>query len=130
MATTLITTFYNLARFPIYQEQIRKELQTISSISDFAAVLELPVLKSVIMETLRLWPPIPTGSGRIVPEGGLTIAGEFIPAGTCIFAPRYTIARLESCFEQALEFIPERWTTRPDMVKNKQAYSPFSSGKL
>lgn len=100
MATTLITTFANLARYPKYQEQIRSELQSISHISDFAAVIELPILKSVIMETLRLWPPIPTGSGRIVPKGGLTIAEEYIPAGTAIFAPRYTIARRK--YESAL----------------------------
>ena len=93
MATTLINTFANLARYPIYQQKIRSELQTISSTSDFAALLELPVLKSIIMETLRLWPPVPTGSGRIVPKGGLQIAGRYIPAGTAIFAPRYTIAR-------------------------------------
>ncbi|PVH73799.1 hypothetical protein DL98DRAFT_430569, partial [Cadophora sp. DSE1049] len=36
----------------------------------------------------------------------------------------------ESCFEQATEFIPERWTTRPEMVIDKRGYSPFSMGKL
>lgn len=66
MATTLITTLYNLARYPAYQEQIRSELQGVS-ISDFVAVIELPILKSIIMETLRLWPPIPTGKRQPKP---------------------------------------------------------------
>jgi len=129
MATTSIMTFMNLARYPQYQDQIRSELQSVASISDFAAIMDLPVLKSVIFETLRLWPPIPSGSGRIVPKGGLTVAGQHIPAGTTLFAPRFTIARLESCFARANEFIPERWTTKPWMVKDKHGYSPFSAGR-
>lgn len=96
MATTLIHTLANVARYPLYQQKIFAELQSISSVADFAAVMKLQVLKSVIMETLRLWPPIPTGPGRIVPRGGLTIAGKYIPAGTTIFAPRYTISRCKS----------------------------------
>ncbi len=35
---------------------------------------------------------------------------------------------VESCFEQATEFIPERWYSKPEMVKNKKAYAPFSLG--
>ncbi|KAL5322205.1 hypothetical protein ACEPPN_010175 [Leptodophora sp. 'Broadleaf-Isolate-01'] len=120
MATTLINLFANLSRYPKYQEHILKvEIQTLPSILDFPAVLKLPVLKSVIMETLRLWPPVPTRSGRLVPLGRLSIAGKYIPERTVIFAPRYTIARLESCFERATEFIPERWTTSPEMVIDK-----------
>ncbi|KAK0118485.1 hypothetical protein ONS96_011582 [Cadophora gregata f. sp. sojae] len=92
-STALITLFAQLARYPKYQEQIFQEVQKISSVTDFLAVLRLPILKSVIMETLRLWPPLPTGIGRVVPAGGLTIAGRHIPRGTTIFAPRYTIAR-------------------------------------
>ncbi|KAG9232544.1 hypothetical protein BJ875DRAFT_380485, partial [Amylocarpus encephaloides] len=34
----------------------------------------------------------------------------------------------ESTFEQACDFIPERWTSRPEMAKNKHASSPFSQG--
>ncbi|KAG4415830.1 hypothetical protein IFR04_011010 [Cadophora malorum] len=128
-ATTLIALFAYLARYSKYQDQIFDEIKKISSVTEFLAVLRLPVLKSVIMETLRLWPPLPTGVGRIVPAGGLTIAGRYIPGGTTILAPRYSIARLESCFEKADEFIPERWTTRPEMVIDKRAYNPFSMGR-
>ena len=92
-ATTLTALFAYLARYSKYQAQIFDEIKKISSVTEFLAVLRLPVLKSVIMETLRLWPPLPTGVGRIVPAGGLTIAGRYIPGGTTILAPRYSIAR-------------------------------------
>ncbi|KUJ12976.1 cytochrome P450 [Mollisia scopiformis] len=129
MATTLINTFANLARYPRYQSLIRNELQTLSSLSNFSALLDLPVLSSVIMETLRLWPPIPTGPGRKVPEGGLMIGGRWVPGGTHVFAPRFTIARLESCFERPTEFVPERWTTKGEMVRDRHGYAPFSIGR-
>ena len=35
----------------------------------------------------------------------------------------------EDCFERSTDFIPERWYSRPDMVRNKAAYSPFGTGK-
>ena len=35
---------------------------------------------------------------------------------------------VESCFEQATEFIPERWYSKPEMIKNKNAYAPFALG--
>ena len=35
---------------------------------------------------------------------------------------------VESCFERANEFIPERWTDRPEMVKDKRAFNPFNLG--
>ncbi len=39
-----------------------------------------------------------------------------------------TSKSVESCFEQATEFIPERWYSKPEMIKNKNAYAPFALG--
>lgn len=35
---------------------------------------------------------------------------------------------VESCFEHAEELIPERWDTRPEMIKDKRAFNPFNLG--
>jgi hypothetical protein len=35
----------------------------------------------------------------------------------------------EDCFEQPECFIPDRWTTRPEMIRNMAAFNPFSTGK-
>ena len=37
-------------------------------------------------------------------------------------------ATVESCFEQAKKFVPERWYSKPEMIKNKNAYQPFALG--
>ena len=39
-----------------------------------------------------------------------------------------TSATVESCFERAKEFVPERWYSKPEMIKNKNAYAPFALG--
>lgn len=36
---------------------------------------------------------------------------------------------VESCFERAEEFIPERWSSRPELVKDSSAFAPFNQGK-
>ncbi|KAI0973579.1 cytochrome P450 [Xylaria arbuscula] len=70
-------------------------------------------LTAFINEILRLYPPVPTAGNRASPPE----------------APKYSIQRLESSYEKADQFIPDRWTTRPDMVKDNRGFTPFALGK-
>ena len=36
----------------------------------------------------------------------------------------------EECFVRPNEFIPERWYSQPELVKEKDAHAPFSLGML
>ncbi len=36
---------------------------------------------------------------------------------------------VEACYERATEFIPERWGEKPEMVRDKQVFVPFSVGR-
>ncbi|MCJ1402819.1 hypothetical protein MMC11_006040 [Xylographa trunciseda] len=38
------------------------------------------------------------------------------------------ILSVDSCFERPNEFVPERWYSKPDMVRNQNAYFPFVAG--
>lgn len=40
-----------------------------------------------------------------------------------------SISTDERNFECPDEFIPERWTSKPELIKNASVYSPFSVGK-
>lgn len=87
-------------------------------------------LTAVINETLRLHPPVPTGGYRQSPPDGITIAGTYIPGGVTIVAPRYSLARLESSYKSADKWVPERWTTSPEMIIDPRGFAPFSQGRF
>lgn len=36
---------------------------------------------------------------------------------------------VESCYEKPTEFIPERWGEKPEMVRDKSVFVPFSIGE-
>lgn len=128
VAPTLVFLFYELALNRAHQEKLREELNSVD-VHDPIALRSLPHLNGVINESLRIHPPVPTGGYRQSPKGGMTIADTYIPGNVTIVAPRYTLGKLEACFEQAEEFIPERWYSRREMIKDERAFSPFAQGK-
>ncbi|KAI8325076.1 cytochrome P450 [Martensiomyces pterosporus] len=45
---------------------------------------KLPFIESCLYESMRLWPASSCQIPRIAPEGGITLRGHFLPAGTVI----------------------------------------------
>ena len=52
-------------------------------VATFKEVEKLPVLNAMLQETMRIRPTSATGLERLTPNGGATIAGQFIPEGVC-----------------------------------------------
>ncbi|KAL2870706.1 cytochrome P450 [Aspergillus lucknowensis] len=130
-ASALVGLFYELAKAPAQADKIRDEiLQKGADIHDSnSLVRSCPHLEAAIFEALRLYPSIPSAGNRKTSSSeGITIAGIYIPPETTVVAPRFVIGRREDSFENADEFIPERWTTRPEMVRNRAAFAPFGTG--
>lgn len=139
--------FYHLSIQPHIQAKLRAELGRIPSVHDYNALKDMAYLDAVINETLRLHPVLLTAGNRLTGHHGILVGKTYIPPETTIVAPRYTIARrvyivkcdarelqeltglVESCFERATEFIPERWVEKPEMIKDKRAFNPFNLGK-
>ncbi|KAI1270202.1 cytochrome P450 [Xylariaceae sp. FL1019] len=122
----LIGLFAELARKPEWIEAIYEEMQGVD-IRDTKTLSTLTQLNAVIQEALRLYPVLPTAGSRKVGSEGVMIGGVFIPPKTTIINPRFTIHRREDCFELGEEFMPERWTTHRDMIRNMAAYSPWGT---
>ncbi|KAF2759886.1 cytochrome P450 monooxygenase-like protein [Pseudovirgaria hyperparasitica] len=131
VATTLVFAFYVLALYPEEQRKLRRSLPPAVDIGSQEKLAQMAHLNAFLNEVLRLYPAVPSGGYRIVGEQGLPIASlnTIIPPETIITGPRWSISRLESCFEQAHDFIPDRWTTRAHMVKDKRAFVPFNQGR-
>ncbi|KAK3111707.1 hypothetical protein LTR53_012755 [Teratosphaeriaceae sp. CCFEE 6253] len=85
-------------------------------------------LNGAINESMRLHPPVPSGVSRLTPPEGMSVGGVYIPGGTTFVMPQYVMGRDESIYQRASEFVPERWYSKPEMVKHKDAFAPFSVG--
>ncbi|KAI5862504.1 cytochrome P450 [Durotheca rogersii] len=127
IANALLGLFTEVGRSPTAQEKLYHELKD-TDVSDIKALANLPFLNACIDETLRLYPALMTGGTRMTTQNGMTVAGRFIPPYTTIVAPQYLISRRQDCFLDPLRFVPERWTTRPEMVLNASATKPFGTG--
>jgi len=116
---------------PSQTEQLQHELDEYFNSGEAHDCISLGKLKhldAVINESMRLHPPVPSGVNRVTGPEGLTVGGTYIPGNTIVQAPMHTIFRDPRCFERPLEFIPERWTTRPELTKHAAAFAPFIIG--
>ncbi|KAK3380816.1 cytochrome P450 [Podospora didyma] len=132
-ATSLTYIFYYLAQHPEHVRKLRQEFEPLLAASgkdilDPKQVSQAVHLNGVIHESLRMNPPIPSGFPRVTPPEGMTIAGTYIPGNTTVVIPLRTMGRSEICYEKATEFIPERWYSKPEMIKHKDTFAAFGVG--
>ncbi|KAF5672658.1 pisatin demethylase cytochrome P450 [Fusarium circinatum] len=91
---------------------------------------KLTYLQACIDETLRLFPPVPSGLQRMTPAEGLRVGDIFIPGDTVVTVPSYTLYRDERYFTAPDDFVPERWTPNPDMYQHLLVFPLTSSRSL
>ena len=81
-ATAIGAMTYYLLRTPAVMAKLQQEIweafRSYDEICD-KSTLGLPYLRAVILEGLRIYPPLPLGLPRIVPKGGDTVDGHFLP---------------------------------------------------
>ncbi|KAI3392010.1 hypothetical protein diail_6337 [Diaporthe ilicicola] len=133
LSALLTHCFYYLAKSPAIRSQLRQELAPAfgkSCPGEFAYkdICPLPFLDSVISETLRMHSPT-CNNGPRVTTGNVIIDGQVIPKDTVVYVGIHSIHRSPRYFMHPDEWMPERWTSRPDLILDKRAYHPFLSGK-
>ncbi|KAJ3564856.1 hypothetical protein NPX13_g7701 [Xylaria arbuscula] len=133
-ASALIHSFYELGRDAKVVQKIRDELEQHGIRNDeslsVTGLQYCEYLNGFINETLRMHPTNPGGLFRLTPPGGVKIAGHYLPGGVKVVNPHYSVLRSPKAFVAPNEFIPERWTTRPELIRNKKAFCPFSQGRF
>lgn len=83
-ATLLCGLTNHLLRNPDIFERLKAEIRgAIKSEEDLviANLINLPWMNACIEEGLRIFPPVPIGLLRTVPEGGSDIDGHMVPGG-------------------------------------------------
>ncbi|KAK7752967.1 hypothetical protein SLS62_005126 [Diatrype stigma] len=89
----------------------------------------LSYMLACLNETLRRYPPAPNGFPRLVPKGGGTIAGHFIPQDTAVSVWQLAANYSSRNFTEAEEFHPERFLGDEKFAKDDlSAMQPFSVG--
>jgi benzoate 4-monooxygenase len=93
--SSTMTNFMDfVSRDQALQDSIGKELldafpgqQEQSWVAADAIAGKLPLLNATLKEVMRLRPTSSAGLERVIPEGGKTIAGAFVPGGYLISVP-------------------------------------------
>jgi cytochrome P450 len=143
-------TYYMLGNPSAYQKatsEVRGAFESYSDIS-VARVSRLTYLNAALEEALRVYPPAPGITPRVVPKGGAAIDGEFIPEGvslkkilttmghtnvhqTSVSGAHYSTYHSASHFKDADAFIPDRWlhpTNKEFESDCRGVCQPFSLG--
>ena len=92
-------------------------------------VKKLQYLDATIHEALRLFPPSAASQQRIVPPGGATIDGYYVPAGKTVAVSPWASTRARLNFHEPDMFRPERWLGDENYSNdNLNASLPFGTG--
>ena len=70
----------NPSKYKTLVEEIRSTFEKTEDIT-ITNTAGLPYLNAVINEGLRVYPPVPSNMPRIVPNGGATVCGQWLPSG-------------------------------------------------
>lgn len=111
-STCLSATMYHLCKTPHAMQKLKEVVRsTFASSEDITlkAVAELPYLKAVIDESLRIFSVASYITPRMTPREGHVIDGEHIPGGTYVSMGQWGMGRSERLFDNPKEFRPERW---------------------
>ena len=117
------TTLFNLLSYPHTLAKLYDELRDASltmPIPEYTELRELRYLDACVQEGSRMHPPFALPFERIVPAGGVTILGHYLPEGTVVGGSPYVVNRDKGTFGEDAEFWrPERWLEKDDSHRRK-----------
>ncbi|HBS41804.1 MAG TPA: cytochrome P450 [Oceanospirillales bacterium] len=129
-ATTLSWAFYILARCPHLQDQIRREVASVtadSGVIEYSHIRKLKASADVFRETLRLYPPV----GGFVREATcpVKVRDKKITPGDAVVVIPWLLHRREDKWPETHEFHPERFSCPEQQDTIRNYYYPFSAGE-
>lgn len=156
-ATALSAVTYFLTSHPPVLDKLTQEVLSAFKSEDeinVHSVQKLSYLGAVLDETLRLNPPLPHTSPRVVHQGGDGFCGSFVPEGvgphnpraleietlqtvtnsvsleqTVISIPQWAMFHSPCNFAEPESFIPERWLGDPRFDDDqREGRKPFGYG--
>ena len=138
-AVALTYLFWEMSKRKDLQAELRQELLTLDPPLIYPGVSEetpspksidmLPLLDSIVTETLRLHAPIPGIEPRTTPYPECTLAGySGIPPGTRVNAQAYSLHRNPEVYPKPLSWEPNRWLHGSNKEEMNRWFWAFGSG--
>ena len=87
VATILCGAVYHLCKSPCMMTKVQQEIRSAFERQDNITMentLELPCLSAVLAESGRVYPGALAGQPHIVPQGGASVCGHWLPGGVSI----------------------------------------------
>ncbi|KAL8090933.1 xanthotoxol synthase-like [Apium graveolens] len=136
--SALVFSMTALMRNPRVMKKAQEEIRRVigkKGIVNEDDIQNLPYLRLVVKETLRLYPPGPLLIPRVTM--GTSILGEdedhmyMIKPNTIVYVNTWGIGRDPKIWKNPLEFEPERFLERPDYnyAGTQFEYLPFGAGR-
>ncbi|XP_041858390.1 cytochrome P450 [Melanotaenia boesemani] len=125
-SNTISWSLYHLAKEPEIQEQLYQEVISVcpgDKVPTSSDIAQMPYLKAIIRETLRLYPVVP-GNARVSVESEIIVGDHLFPKKTLFHLCHYAVSYDENIFPDPHTFLPQRWL-RGGEDKFKQ--HPFGS---
>ncbi|EYB69489.1 hypothetical protein DEIPH_ctg005orf0054 [Deinococcus phoenicis] len=128
-ANALAWAWFLLARHPHVLARLQAEVDEVLAGRDptLADLGRLPYTGQVFQETLRLYPPAPLVSPRLVLED-TALGGYAVPAGSALLVSIANIHHHPDFWENPDTFDPDRWAPGQTAKRHRLAYLPFGAG--
>lgn len=114
------------------QNRVIQEMDEIFGDSDrpvtFADTLEMKYLERCLLETLRLYPPVPLIARQIKQDIKLASGDYVLPAGTRVIIGTIKIHRREDIYKNPDKFDPDNFLPERTANRHYYAFIPFSAG--
>ncbi|TDL17333.1 cytochrome P450 [Rickenella mellea] len=129
-ASGLAWTLWLLAEHPSVQTKLRAEVTSLISSNakpDFRALKQMEYLDAVIMESLRVLPPVP----MTLRKAGKSdfVDGVFVPKGTLLYIAISVVNKFKGFWgDDAEDFRPERWFDLPKCYNQHFSLLTFIAG--
>lgn len=114
------------------QARVHEELDTIFGDSDrqctFQDTLEMKYLERVILESLRLFPPVPLIARKLNEDVQISTGNYVLPKDATIVIPQFAIHRTEKYYPNPTVFNPDNFLPEKMQQRHYYAFIPFSAG--
>jgi cytochrome P450 len=128
-SNTLTWMWYLLSQHPEEEARLHEELDAVLG-GRTPVAADLPRLvytRMVLLETLRLYPPVWVVSRR--PRNDINVGGYHIPAWSSVNIFPFLMHRDPRYFPDPCRFLPQRWLPESSLKRPRFSFFPFGGGE-